>query len=86
MNNAVVITLVLIVFVGVLVVGGLALGSWRSREAARERAIARRLGTLEDSAEDSLFRARSRDPMAAQLGTVGADLDALLTQADVRRI
>ena len=83
MNNAVVITLVLIVFVGVLVVGGLALGSWRSREAARERAIARRLGTLEDSAEDSLFRARSRDPMAAQLGTVGADLDALLTQADV---
>jgi len=82
MNNAIVIFLVLLVFVGTLVMGGLAFGSWRSREAARARAIARRLGTLEDGKEESLFRNQSRDPVAEQLGSVGRNLDALLIQAD----
>lgn len=82
MNNAIVIFLVLLVFVGVLVMGGLAFGSWRSQEVARSRAIARRLGTLEEGGEDSLFRSQSRDPVAEQLGSVGADLEALLVQSD----
>jgi len=82
MNNAIVIFLVLIVFVGTLVIGGLAMGSWRSRQAARSRAIARRLGTLEESVQDSLFRMQSRDPVAERLGAVGKDLEALMVQSD----
>lgn len=81
MNNVVLIAIVLIVFVATLVIGGLAWGSYQSQQEARARAIARRIGTLDDGDEDGLFRVTVRDPLAESLGSVGSDLEMLLLQA-----
>ncbi|MFM2153262.1 MAG: hypothetical protein RL199_1697, partial [Pseudomonadota bacterium] len=64
MNPALVIVVTLVVFVGTLVVASFAWGTMRSREAERARAVARRLGTLSEAEEDSLFRSTARDPLA----------------------
>jgi tight adherence protein B len=82
MPNAVIIFVVLLVFVGTLVIGGLAWGSFRSRREARDRALARRIGSLDDNSDDALFRLSVRDPIAESLGRLGKELESLLIQAD----
>jgi tight adherence protein B len=81
MNPALVIVVTLVVFVGTLVVASFAWGTLRSREAERARAVARRLGTLSEAEEDSLFRSTARDPLAEALGDYGRSLEARLLQA-----
>ena len=81
MNSAVLIVVSLVVFVGVLMIWSLAYASYQSAQERRARELSRRLGTLNESAEDSLFRLNDRDPYAARMGSVGADLEMLLVQA-----
>ena len=81
MNTALIVVVTLVVFVGVLMIGSLAFASYRSKQNARARHLARRLGTLSESPEDSLFRLDVRDPVADSLGSIGADMESLLGQA-----
>jgi tight adherence protein B len=81
MNPALVVILTVVVFVGTLVVATFAWGTLQSREAERSRLVARRLGTLTEEEEDSLFRPNARDPIAASLGDYGRALEARLLQA-----
>lgn len=83
MNTAVVAIVSLVVFVGVLVTISFVYASWQSRQQAQARALSRRLGTLSESSEDSLFRLSSRDPLSESLGGVGRDLMSLLSQSGV---
>jgi tight adherence protein B len=81
MNTAFIVILTLVVFVGVLMIGSLAFAGYRSKQNARARQLARRLGTLSESPEDSLFRLDVRDPIAESLGSIGRDMESLLVQA-----
>lgn len=81
MNTAVLVVISLVVFVGVLLIGSLAFASYQSRRNERALRLARRLGTAADTPEDSLFRLNTADPLVDRMGSIGADLEALLVQA-----
>jgi tight adherence protein B len=90
MNTAIVVVVTLVVFVGVMMIGSLAWASYQSNQKARSSRLSRRLGTLTELPEESLFRLDSGDPLGARMGSVGRDLEALLVQAgspyDVRSL
>jgi len=70
-----------LVFVGVLSTANLAYWSYRSKQDNEARALARRLGTLADNPETSLFLTQKDDPWAATLGGLGDRLEALIREA-----
>ncbi len=81
MNTALVVVVTLVVFIGMLMIGSLAFAGMRSREAERSRQLSRRLGTLTETSEDSIFRLNTRDPVADRLGSLGGELENMLVQA-----
>lgn len=81
MNSAVIVVLSLVVFVGVLMTFSFLYAGWQSRQEEKARALSRRLGTLSESTEDTLFRLNVQDPVADSLGSVGKDLEGLLIQS-----
>lgn len=81
MNTALVVVVTLVVFIGMLMIGSLAFAGMRSREAERSRQLSRRLGTLTETSEDSIFRLNARDPVADRLGSLGGELENMLVQA-----
>ena len=72
-----------LVFVGVLSAVNLMYWSYRTRQDADARALARRLGTLSDNPDTSLFLDQKDDPWAEALGGLGARLEDLIRESAV---
>ncbi len=53
------------------------------RNEARQRDLARRLGTISEGAEESLFRQRAADVAATALGRLGTHFQETIDQADM---
>ena len=71
-----------IVFTGVFATAGLMYWGLEARKAERQRALARRLGTVAgETTEEALFRARQRDSLAVRLGPVGKYIEDAIFQA-----
>jgi tight adherence protein B len=82
MNPAVVGILITVVFVGVLLTGSFLYWTLASRRVARSHAMARRLGSLSNTAQsNNLFQQQEIDPLVDALGGVGRHLDNLARQS-----
>ena len=79
--NTVQILVVILAFIGVMLTGTFLYWGLRSRSEAEDRELARRLGTLSNDREETLFRLNARDPLADALGAIGDGLDDLIRQA-----
>ncbi len=79
----VVVLISTLVFVGVLSAANLMYWSHRTRQDNEARALARRLGTLADNPETSLFVEQKSDPWLATLGGLGNRLEALIRESAV---
>lgn len=77
----IVVLISLLVFVGVLSAANLLYWSYRTRQDFEARALARRLGTLSDNPEASLFLQQKSDPWAETLGGLGDRLEALIRES-----
>jgi tight adherence protein B len=72
-----------LVFIAALMAITFLYWGWRSREEEKSRHIARRLGTLVEGDEDSVFRLMSvKDPVAEAMGEWGQQLEGMLRQAN----
>jgi tight adherence protein B len=72
-----------LVFVGVLSAANLMYWSHRTRQDIEARDLARRLGTLADNPETSLFVDQQDDPWSDILGGLGERLEALIRESSV---
>jgi tight adherence protein B len=70
-----------LVFTGAMTTINLLYWGWRSREAAKAAALARRLGTTDGGATSALFREQLVDPWADTLGSLGKRLNSLLRES-----
>lgn len=70
-----------IVFFAVIAIVGFLYWSVRSREEARARALAHRLGTVQEVVPSDAFELQRRDSVATALGSTGDRLELLLLEA-----
>ena len=70
-----------LVFAGVLTTINMMYWGWRSQQASKAEALAKRLGTAEVSSTSVLFREQNADPWTDALGSMGRRLESLLQQA-----
>jgi tight adherence protein B len=82
MNPVLIIVVIAIVFTAILAVTQSVYWAYIVRSEARQRDLARRLGTLGDNPQESLFRQRAKDAAAQALGRLGIHLQEILDQAD----
>lgn len=77
----VVVLISALVFAGVLTATNLLYWSWRSQEESKSRELARRLGTLSDNPESSLFLQQQENPLRDALGSLGERLESLIRES-----
>jgi len=70
-----------VIFAGVLTTFNLFYWGYRSREAGKAEALARRLGTAGIGEGTGLFREQQTDPWAETLGSLGRRLESLLQES-----
>ena len=70
-----------LVFAGVLTATNLLYWSWRSQQESKARELARRLGTLSDTPESSLFLQQQENPLRDALGSLGERLESLIRES-----
>lgn len=70
-----------LVFAGAMTTINLLYWGYRSREASKAEALARRLGTAGGEQGSALFREQQSDPWAETLGSLGNRLESLLRES-----
>lgn len=82
MNPIFVIIITAVVFTAFLAIGQSAYWAYVARTEAHQRDLARRLGTLGDGPQESLFRQQAADAAAKALGRLGVHFQETIDQAD----